>query len=42
MGQTTAFRKALIKKAVTILGESEATAEVKYLHGNAGKGPLLS
>ena len=38
MGQTTAFRKALIKKAVTILGESEATAEVKYLHGNAGKG----
>jgi hypothetical protein len=38
MGQSTGFRRNLIKKAVTILGEVEGTEEVKYLHGNAGKG----
>ncbi len=38
LGQTTAFRKDLIKKYVTILGEKEGTNEVKYLHGNYGRG----
>jgi hypothetical protein len=38
LGQTTAFRKDLIKKYITVLGEKEGTAEVKYLHGNFGRG----
>jgi hypothetical protein len=38
MGQTTAFRKSLIKKTVTILAEREGTEEVKYIHGNFGRG----
>jgi len=38
MGQTTGFRKSLIKKSVVILGEAEGTEQVKYLHGNYGKG----
>ena len=38
MGQTTGFRKKLIKKSVVILGEAEGTGQVKYLHGNFGKG----
>ena len=38
LGQTTAFRKEVIKKSVTILAEREGTDEVKYLHGNAGRG----
>jgi hypothetical protein len=38
MGQTTAFRKSLIKKTVTILAESEGTEEVRYIHGNFGRG----
>lgn len=38
MGQTTAFRRSLIKKSVTILGEVEGTEEVKYIHGNLGRG----
>ena len=38
LGQTTAFRKELIKKYVTILAEKEGTSEVKYLHGNYGRG----
>ncbi len=38
MGQTTAFKKSLIKKTVTILAEKEGTEEVKYLHGNYGRG----
>lgn len=38
LGQTTAFRKELIKKYVTILAEKEGTNEVKYLHGNYGRG----
>jgi len=38
MGQTTAFRKDLIKDSVVILAEVEGADEVKYLHGNAGKG----
>lgn len=38
MGQTTAFRKSLLKKFVTILGEVEGQDEVRYVHGNYGKG----
>lgn len=38
MGQTTGFKKNLIKKSVVILGEAEGTQQVKYLHGNLGKG----
>ncbi len=38
MGQTTAFRKSLIKKTITILAEREGTEEVKYIHGNFGRG----
>jgi hypothetical protein len=38
MGQTTGFRKSLIKKNVVILGEKEGTDQVKYLHGNFGRG----
>lgn len=38
MGQTTAFKKSLIKKSVVILAEREATEEVKYIHGNYGRG----
>jgi len=38
MGQTTAFRKGLIKKTITILAEREGTEEVKYIHGNYGRG----
>jgi hypothetical protein len=38
MGQTTAFHKNLVKKNVTILGEKENANEVRYLHGNYGRG----
>jgi len=38
MGQTTGFHKNRVKKSVIILGEVEGTDEVKYLHGNYGKG----
>ena len=38
MGQTTMFREDLIKSSVTIMGKIEGTSEVKYIHGNFGKG----
>lgn len=38
MGQTTMFRKNLIKKSVQILGERAGAGQVKYIHGNYGKG----
>jgi hypothetical protein len=38
VGVTTAMRKEVIKKAVTILGEREKTNEVKYIHGMFGRG----
>ena len=38
MGQTTAFRKSLIKRTVVVLAEREGTEEVRYLHGNFGRG----
>lgn len=38
MGQTTGFNRETIKKSVVLMGEMEGTNEVKYLHGNAGRG----
>ncbi len=38
LGQTTAFRKGRIKKSVTIMGEVSGTDQVKYIHGNVGRG----
>ncbi len=38
MGQTTMFRKKLIKKSVYILAERPGTDQVRYLHGNYGRG----
>jgi len=38
MGQTTGFRKSLIKSSITILAEKQGTDQVKYLHGNFGRG----
>lgn len=38
MGQTTMFRKNLIKNSVIILAERQGTDQVKYLHGNYGRG----
>ncbi len=37
-GQTTSFRKSLIKSSVVIMGEKKGSEEVRYLHGNFGKG----
>ena len=38
MGQTTEYKKALIKKNVVIMGENKNRGTVKYLHGYLGKG----
>jgi hypothetical protein len=38
MGQTTAFKRPLIKPDVLILGETKSLNEAKYIHGTYGKG----
>ncbi|HRK05430.1 MAG TPA: asparagine synthetase B [Chlorobiota bacterium] len=38
LGQTTAFHKDLIKKSVTVLAERDGTDQVRYIHGNVGRG----
>lgn len=38
MGQTSGFKKELIKSSVVILAEKQGTNEVKYIHGNQGRG----
>lgn len=38
MGQTTMFREEKIKSSLIIMGKIEGTNEVKYIHGNCGKG----
>ena len=38
MGQTTAFRKETVKSSATILAENKQLGEVRYLHGEFGKG----
>ncbi|MBQ7280717.1 MAG: asparagine synthetase B [Bacteroidales bacterium] len=38
MGQTTAFRKETVKSSALIMGENRELGEVRYLHGEYGKG----
>ena len=38
MGQTTAFNKKYVKSNVIILGETKSLNEVRYIHGDFGKG----
>jgi hypothetical protein len=38
MGQTTAFRKNLVKPGVLVMGENKAQGTVKYIHGEYGLG----
>ncbi len=38
MGQTTMFRKELIKSSVILLAERQNTNQVRYIHGNFGRG----
>lgn len=38
MGQTTAFRKSVIKPGILVMGENNALNEARYIHGTAGKG----
>jgi hypothetical protein len=38
MGQTTAFRKPLLKSSVLVMGEFKPANEVRYIHGEYGKG----
>lgn len=38
MGQTTGLRKSLLKKYVIVLGEPTGFDEVRYIHGNHGRG----
>lgn len=38
MGQVTGFKKTLLKKHVTVLAEPDNFDEVRYIHGNLGRG----
>jgi len=38
MGQTTGFRRSLLKKSVVIMGEVVGGEQVKYIHNNHGRG----
>ncbi|TDQ07564.1 hypothetical protein ATK78_3691 [Pedobacter metabolipauper] len=38
MGQTTAFKKQLVKPSITVLGENKGAEEVRYINGEIGKG----
>ncbi|MER2998352.1 asparagine synthetase B [Pontibacter populi] len=38
MGQTTAFRKSLVKPEVVIMGENKELGEIRYMHGTYAKG----
>lgn len=38
MGQTTSFKKSLIKSDVVLMGENRSINESKYIHGVIGKG----
>ncbi len=38
MGQTTAFRKKVLKPDVLVLGETNSANEARYIHGEIGKG----
>jgi hypothetical protein len=38
MGQTTAFRKDVIKSNVLVMGQNKSANEARYIHGEYGKG----
>jgi hypothetical protein len=38
MGQTTAFKKRLLKHDVLVMGETKSINEARYIHGGFGKG----
>jgi len=38
MGQTTSFRKEVIKPSVIVMGELKSANEARYIHGNFGRG----
>jgi hypothetical protein len=38
MGQTTAYRKEVIKPNVLVMGENKPAGEARYIHGELGKG----
>lgn len=38
LGATTAFRKAVVRPEVVVLGENRENDEAKYIHGTFGKG----
>lgn len=38
LGQTTSYNRATLKSATLVLGDTPNTDEVKYIHGNLGKG----
>ena len=38
MGQTTSYRRDLIKSNVLVMGENKANGEARYIHGIKGKG----
>lgn len=38
MGQSTSFKKDLIKPEVLIMGENKSSGEARYIHGEFGKG----
>lgn len=38
MGQTTSFKKQLVKSDVVIMGETKSIKEARYIHGVFGKG----
>ncbi|PWJ43743.1 asparagine synthetase B [Sediminitomix flava] len=38
MGQTTAYKKRLVKPEVIIMGENKSLNEARYIHGTYGKG----
>ncbi len=38
MGQTTSFKKEVLKSDVLIMGENKSADEAKYIHGKLGKG----
>lgn len=38
MGQTTAYKRDLVKPKVLVMGENKAANEARYIHGETGKG----
>ena len=38
MGQTTGFKRDIVKRHILIMGEDVTSPQVKYIHGNYGKG----